>query len=156
MFTILREIRNYMQDASAKLLTKSTRLKAKYQGTIVFTETELSCTGCNGIINCSLVHSQSIMCILSAENVEKHLLCKLTVLKNICRTKFFYTLFNFDVTYKGKLPFQIKDIDAGEQDIFCGQLSPFIWESQGSNIRLSYQQISKSGGFDASYTVKDI
>ncbi|XP_045194121.2 A disintegrin and metalloproteinase with thrombospondin motifs 18-like isoform X2 [Mercenaria mercenaria] len=51
---------------------------------------------------------------------------------------------------------RIKDIDADDEDVFCGELSPFIWESRGSNVRLVYEQSFGNKGFDASYTVKDL
>ncbi|KAL4218809.1 A disintegrin and metalloproteinase [Mactra antiquata] len=48
----------------------------------------------------------------------------------------------------------VTDLENGEEDIFCGELSPFIWESLGSLVRLSYKHSSPSDGFDITYTVQ--
>lgn len=52
--------------------------------------------------------------------------------------------------------FQIEDLVGGGTDLFCGDRSPFMWESRGSRVRLVYSQVGAEFGFSANYSMLNI
>ena len=53
------------------------------------------------------------------------------------------------------LCFQIENLVGGDRETFCGEHQPFIWESRGSIIKITYSPLDDASGFSAKYSMQD-